>query len=195
MRLEDVGIVNHGIVLARIKPVAEENQEERILFTMQDLSSELGNLHEKSEDKIVIIDRENRPKEIADEKMVVIGLTAQKAYRIEEQHIGKIIPSNFVYLRFDEDKVDLDYFTWYFNEHPNVQRQVQKLLQGTGAVMFLSVQMIRELEIDLPDINLQKELGEMYRLMRAKEKALYARHIAEQKYYRQIMINKLAESE
>lgn len=195
MKLEKLGKVNHGLTISRITAKPDEQQEEIPLFTMQDLNIEMGNYDLKSEGKTVSVSQETFDKSLLSKKnVVVIGLTVHRAYVIENHHVGKIIPSNFAYIYLDESKIDPNYFTWYFNEHPNIKRQLQIAMQGSMGIMALSVQMLRELEIDLPSIEIQRKLGKIYALRRRKEKALYEKYILERDLYKQIMINKLKEA-
>jgi len=195
LKLEKLGKVNHGLTISRIIAKPDEQQEEIPLFTMQDLNIEMGSYDLKSEGKTVSVSKENFDKGLlSKESMVVVGLTVHKAYVIEKHHVGKIIPSNFAYMHLDESKIDLNYFTWYFNEHPNMKRKLQIATQGSMGIMALSVQMLRELNIELPDIDIQKKIGRIYELRRKKEKALYEKNILEKDLYKQLMINKLKEA-
>lgn len=192
MKLEKLGKVNHGLTISRITAKPDECQEEIPLFTMQDLNIEMGNYDLKSEGKTVSVSKDFDKNLLSKENVIVIGLTVHKAYVIQKHHTGKIIPSNFAYLHLDESKIDLNYFTWYFNEHPNIKKQLQTATQGT-IIMALSVQMLRELEIKLPSMQIQKKLGKIYELRRRKEKMLYEKNILEKDLYKQLMINKLRE--
>lgn len=197
MRLEKLkflGKVNHGLIISRITARPDEQKEEIPLFTIQDLNIETKSYESKIENKTVSVSKENFDKELlAKENMVVIGLTVHKACIINKNHVGKIIPSNFAYVYLDESKIDLNYFTWYFNEHPNIKKQLQIASQGSMGIMAISIQMLRELEIELPDIKVQKQIGKVYELRLRKEKILYERNILEKKLYKQLMINKLKE--
>ncbi|WP_297132274.1 restriction endonuclease subunit S [Terrisporobacter sp.] len=191
MKLEKLGKVNHGLTISRIAAKPDQQQEEIPLFTMQDLNIEMGNYDLKSEEKTVSVNKETFDKSLlSKENIVVIGLTVHKSYVIENHHAGKIIPSNFAYIYLDESKIDLNYFTWYFNEHPNIKKQLQVATQGS-IIMALSIQMLRELEIDLPSIEIQRKLGEIYKLRRRKEKVLYEKNILEKDLYKQLMIKAL----
>lgn len=195
MKLEKLGKVNHGLTTSRITAKPDELQEEIPLFTIQDLNIEMGSYYLKSEGKTVSVSKETFDKSLlSKENVVVVGLTAHKAYVIEKHHEGKIIPSNFAYMHLDESKIDPNYFTWYFNEHPNIKRQLQIATQGSMGIMALSVQMLREIEIELPSIETQRKLGKIYELRRKKEKVLYEKSILEKDFYKQLMINKLKEA-
>lgn len=194
MKLEKLGKVNHGLTTSRITAKPDEQQEEIPLFTIQDLNIEMGSYDLKSEGKTIPVSKNNFDKNLLSrENAIVVGLTVHRACVIEKHHVGKIIPSNFAYMYLDESKIDSNYFTWYFNEHPNIKRQLQIAMQGAMGIKALSVQMLRELEIELPSIEIQRKLGKIYELRRRKEKALYEKNALEKDLYKQIMINKLKE--
>ena len=195
MKLEKLGKVNHGLTTSRITAKPDEQQEEIPLFTIQDLNIEMGSYDLKSEGKTITVSKNNFDKNLLSrENAIVVGLTVHRACVIEKHHVGKIIPSNFAYMYLDESKIDSNYFTWYFNEHPNIKRQLQIAMQGAMGIKALSVQMLRELEIELPSIEIQRKLGKIYELRRRKEKALYEKNALEKDLYKQIMINKLKEA-
>lgn len=194
MKLEKLGKVNHGLTTSRITAKPDEQREEIPLFTIQDLNIEMGSYDLKSEGKTITVSKNNFDKNLLSrENAIVVGLTVHRACVIEKHHVGKIIPSNFAYMYLDESKIDSNYFTWYFNEHPNIKRQLQIAMQGAMGIKALSVQMLRELEIELPSIEIQRKLGKIYELRRRKEKALYEKNALEKDLYKQIMINKLKE--
>ena len=146
MKLEKLGKVNHGLTTSRITAKPDEQQEEIPLFTIQDLNIEMGSYDLKSEGKTITVSKNNFDKNLLSrENAIVVGLTVHRACVIEKHHVGKIIPSNFAYMYLDESKIDSNYFTWYFNEHPNIKRQLQIAMQGAMGIKALSVQMLREL--------------------------------------------------
>ncbi|MGL6107709.1 restriction endonuclease subunit S [Romboutsia sp.] len=193
-KLETLGKVNHGLIISRITAKPDELQEDISLFTIQDLNIETGSYELKAEKKTVSVSKESFDKELlAKENAVVIGLTVHKACVIDKSHVGKIIPSNFAYMYLDKNEIDSNYFVWYFNEHPNIKKQLQVASQGSMGIMAISIQMLRELEIELPDINVQKQIGKVYALRLRKEKISHEKNILEKDLYKQLMINKLKE--
>lgn len=193
-KLETLGKVNHGLIISRITAKPDELQEDISLFTIQDLNIETSSYELKAENKTVSVSKESFDKELlAKENAVVIGLTVHKACVIDKSHVGKIIPSNFAYMYLDENEIDSNYFVWYFNEHPNIKKQLKVASQGSRGIMAISIQMLRELEIELPDKKIQEQIGKVYNLRRRKEKILYEKNILEKDLYKQLMINKLKE--
>lgn len=193
MKIDDIGSVTHGITLSRIKANSYDDFDTYKVFTMQDLSRETGQYSIKEElQKVNICKNKFDLSFLSRKNMVVIGLTSYKAMVIGETHKEKLITSNFAIMEFDESKIDPFYFTWYFNEHPEIQKQLAIAMQGTF-IRALSVQMLRELELPMPQLYIQKKIGKVYKLRKTKEKLLFERSILENELYNQLMINKLKE--
>ncbi|MBP2032734.1 restriction endonuclease S subunit [Clostridium algifaecis] len=193
MKIDAMGKVIHGATLSRIEAKVDEEFYIYPIFTMQDLSRETGQYGIKEEIQEVNISKNKFQKNFLSQiNMVVIGLTSYKAIVIGENHKGKLITSNFAIIEFNQNEIDSFYFTWYFNEHPKVERQLRVAMQGS-IIRALSIQMLRELEIAVPPLDIQKKIGRVYHLKKRKEKLLFERNILEDTLYKQLMVNKLKE--
>lgn len=193
MKLCYLGEVIHGVTLSRIEPNLNEKSKSFKLFTMQDLNKETGKYDLVTEEQEVLVDVNKFNEEMLSKKgEVVIGLTSFKATVIEENHEHKIIPSNFAIVDFDNNKLDPYYFTWLFNENPRTKNQLITATQGS-IIRAVNIQMLRELEIPTPSLEIQRKIGKVYKLRRRKEKLIFEKSILEDKLYRQLIINNLRE--
>lgn len=193
MKIADIGNVIHGVTLSRIEPKALEESKAYKLFTIQELNEEVSMFPSKTEDKVIEVSKERFASlYLAKDNMVIIGLTSFKAIPVTHKQIGKVIPSNFAFIELDVNKAEPAYFSWYFNEHSNIEKQLQIAMQGT-IIRALSVQMLRELEIILPPLDVQKAVGKVYTLKKKKEKLIYEKNILEEQLYREIIMKKLKE--
>lgn len=193
MKIADIGNVIHGVTLSRIEPKTLEESEAYKLFTIQELNEEISMFPSKVEDKIIEVSKERFDSlYLAKDNMVIIGLTSFKAIEVTNKQIGKVIPSNFAFIELDVNKAEPAYFSWYFNEHSNTEKQLQIAMQGT-IIRALSVQMLRELEIVLPPLDVQRAIGKVYELKRRKEKLLYEKNTLEEQLYKGIILRKLKE--
>jgi hypothetical protein len=193
LKIDNIGSVTHGATLARIEAKSYDDFYTYPIFTMQDLSRETGQHSTKEEiQKANICKNKFDLSYLSKINKVVIGLTSYKAMVINEAHSNKLITSNFAVIEFDESKIDPFYFTWYFNEHHEIQKQLAIAMQGT-IIRALSIQMLRELEVPLPQLDVQMKIGKVYKLRKRKEKLLFERNILENQFYNQLMINKLKE--
>lgn len=192
MKLEKIGKLSIGWTLSRIEAKPGEDFQEFELFTMQELSKETGN-HDVNIQSQFIKVAEKRLKDLTLSKqgMVVIGLTSYKAFVITKPYENRVIPSNFAYLQCDEG-IDPDYVAWYFNEHPKIQKQLTLTMQGS-IIRALSVQMLRELAIEIPPLSVQQKLGSIYRLKSQRKKLMNEKQKLEELLMNQVMIQYLKE--
>ena len=187
-----MGKLSIGMTISRIEPKLGEASQMFELFTMQELSKETGNYELNVESQHILV-AEKRLKDLTLSKqgMIVIGITSYKAFAITEAYENRVIPSNFAYLECHED-VDPDYVAWYFNEHPHIQKQLTLAMQGS-IIRALSVQMLRELKIEVPRLALQQKLGSIYQLKIKRQKLLIEKRKLEEKVMNHLMIQYLKE--
>ena len=94
----------------------------------------------------------------------IISLIKSKAAPISEQTKEKFISSNFLRCRFDSKILDPWYFCYQFNEGKDFEQQINMYHQGSSlSVKKLTVGIICDLKINLPDIKDQKRIGELYK--------------------------------
>lgn len=174
MKLENVAKIYHGSFLSRIRSKTGVNTINYELFTMQDLSFETGYSSTQSRElSYVDVDQKQLSNlQISSVDDVIIGLSLDKAYCVTEKHANKVIPSNFVIVKFDLDKVDPNYFAWYFNEHSDIKKQMSKISQGS-VLSVISIQMLRDIEIFLPDLDVQVSIGKVYSSAMKKKHLLH----------------------
>ncbi len=163
LRLEQISKITHGVVLNRIKPKAAGDGEVYPILSISQLLDEEEGITD-SEVPTVLVDRKKiKNLNLARENSIVIGLTSfHHAAVLGKKHVGKVIPSNFVSIEFNDGIMDPYYFAWYFNEHPDIRKQRLIAIQGNSSVKVLSIHMIRELIIDCPDLSTQMSIGKLY---------------------------------
>jgi len=193
LKIDNLGKVTHGVTLSRVEGKPGDDKEEFQLFTMQDLSRETGQYNQVVENQEVEVSKDKFDKDtLSKENLVVIGLTSYKAMVIEKNHSNKIIPSNFAIVELNLERVDPYYFTWCFNEHPEIQKQLKVAMQGS-IIRALSIQMLREFIMPLPSLEVQKSIGKVYELKRKRDKFLFQKNILEEKLYNHLLVKKLKE--
>lgn len=176
LKLEQISEITHGVVLNRIKPKVDADGVEFPILSISQLLDEENGITD-SEIPTVLVDKKKVDKLIlAEENSIVIGLTSfHRAAVLGKQHAGKIIPSNFVCIKFNDGIMDPHYFAWYFNEHPQIKDQRQIAIQGNSSVKVLSIHMIRQLDIECPDLATQLSIGKLYHLKRKRDLLLAER--------------------
>lgn len=126
-----------------------------------------------------------------EESMVVIHLLSQRVASIPFIFEKLLIPSNFVVIDFWE-QVDAKFIEWYFNEHAEVRRQFKLATQGSS-VSSLSISMLREMNVSLPPIQLQKRIGKVVQAVQRKKKLLEERMVLEDQYIHGLLLGKMEE--
>ncbi|MED2010642.1 restriction endonuclease subunit S [Brevibacillus borstelensis] len=194
MKLEHYASITQGAFLSRIQTSHSLDAVKLPVYTMREMNEWLSpdpNVSlENQQDVHVSRDRLGLLP-IAKEGLVLISLTGQRAVALKQEHVGKLIPSNFAII---EPSVVLhpDYLEWYINEHPDCKRQLKIATQGT-IVSALSIQMLRTLEIILPPMNVQVKIGNIHRLLHRKKRLLQEKLMLEQQYVKHIMMGYLKE--
>ena len=191
MKIEDIAEVTVGVILSRVKAKPGEEHVKVPILTIQDLNRETGDYSIEEEITVEEINPNKYNSELLSHKgMVLIGITSYKAFVIDENYIGRVIPSYFAIVDLDKEKVDPYYFTWYFNEEESVKKQLTIAKQGSS-IKSLSVQMLRELEVVIPPIEIQRKIGKIYYLRKLKEKKLYEKGILERNLINSLLKRKV----
>lgn len=171
VELGKISTINHGVVLNRVKPKAgQEGMEFPVLTIRQLLQEEEGEAVEHLPCMTAAMDKIGHLR-LAKEGTIVIGLTSfHQAAVLTKKQEGMVIPSNFLILEFPGGIMDPYYFAWYFNEHPAMKEMRQIAIQGDNKVKVLSIQAIRKITIDCPDLVTQMSIGNLYCLQKEKER-------------------------
>lgn len=120
--LEQISQITHGVVLNRIKPKILSEGAEYPILTISQLIDEENGVWDYEVPTALVDKKKVKNLNLAKEHSIVIGLTSfHRAAVLEKQHEGKIIPSNFVSIEFQNGIMDPYYFAWYFNEHPEIK--------------------------------------------------------------------------
>lgn len=99
-----------------------------------------------------------------DELGCIISFIKSKAAPVSTQIGTKCFTSNFLKCDFDTDVLDPWYFCYQFNEGKELEQQIAMYHQGTVlSVKKLTIKLISELKINLPEIEKQRKIGQIYR--------------------------------
>jgi len=169
IRLEDVIAFSAGQNSTRLRSM---DIPEEILLTAADMDSDL--VSETQESTCMIYGAESDDTVYAGD--VVVHLARGKASVVSEQSSGKVISASFVRCEFDKRKLDPWYLCYIINESGAVRISFSRNLQCSyisGA--RLSIATLKGIELELPPIRKQRELGRIYR------KTLRAEYLMKQK--------------
>lgn len=111
------------------------------------------------------------------------------AFCIQEKNAGLVIPSHFVIIRIDKNKVIPEYIAWYLNRE-NMRKYFRMSCAGT--LMQIKPTTVADADIKLPDIKKQAEVVRIHKSSE-EELMLYERLISEKKAYYKMLLNKINE--
>lgn len=163
MKIENVATVTQGVFLSRVS--VHESDSKGVWVDIYNPP----NVRESGKNVFkAFIKPLKKPKEVTTRiGDIIVGISNKKAHAItKEKDIGLVVVSNFVVIRPNHN-IDAAFFSWYFNHHNSMLKQHSLAQQGVGMTV-LSVQAIREMEIDMPDMSIQKNIGKIYVLLEEK---------------------------
>ncbi len=92
---------------------------------------------------------------------VVYSFVSSTAGIVSKENQGKTINQNFAKLIFDESAVDGRYLCYILNKAKKMQKQITIAMQGS-IIRKLTSAILKNLEIELPDLNTQQTIGQTY---------------------------------
>jgi len=193
LNLEQCASVVQGAFLSRIQTSPSMEAVKLPVYTLKEMNEWLSpdpTSSEYQQDIHVAKDRLGSLP-LAKEGLVLISLTGQRAVALQQEHVGKLIPSNFAIIEPSGD-LHPDYLEWFINEHPDCRKQLKIATQGSS-VTALSIQMLRTLDIILPPMDVQMKIGSIHRLLHRKNRLLQERMVWEQQYIKQLLMGYLEE--
>lgn len=188
MRLAELANINTGLVTARKQ--AKITDQEIIKYRILNLKviNKKGyiedNLVEEFEAKERI-----KPVYLTKVRDIVVRLTYPfTAVLIDEGHENMIIPSHFVVIRPDKEKILPEYLYWLLN----TEKVKQELQQNINSTTIGTVKPMSYAELDIERITLQEQaqIGELYMLAK-KELYLLDQIMGQKELYYKEAINKI----
>lgn len=150
MKVSDVVQLLSGPNASRIK----KKYDNGLLYTVADIELDLSQLGTKKRTK-----KRDMPDFFTKIGDVVISLMKQQAAIITPTNAGKMLTSNFVKCQFDGKLLDAWYFCYWINESGEVRRQNYRDVN----LSVYTPRFIDELEMRLPPIETQQQIGELYK--------------------------------
>lgn len=105
--------------------------------------------------------------------------------------IQKAVASSiFIVIRLtDQDTILPDYLTWYLN-HPQSQLLLKEFSKGSG-IPSIAINVLGELEFNLPPLKKQKTIIELYRLRKKEKEITFRLETLRDNYIQQQLLNSI----
>lgn len=188
MRLDEMATINTGLVTARKQD--KKPTDDSIKYKMLNLKA----IHEKGYINDNLLEEFWAKERIKSGYLTQLGdivvrlTTPFTAVLIDEEHTGLIIPSHFVVIRSDLERILPEYLEWLLNTD-KVRQELQQNLNSTtiGTVKPMAYAALNIAFIPLED---QKKIGELYQLSK-KELHLLNRIMGQKELYYKEAINRI----
>jgi restriction endonuclease S subunit len=156
--------------------------DEKSIYTSQNIEEDLSQVDSKS--SFVKKSPSEFSTNIGD---LILGMIICKAAVVSPKNSGLLINSNFAKCMFDAVKLDPWFFCYWLNESEEIAVQTHMInLRG-----ILTPNTVENLEISLPDIFIQRELGTIYRKRKRFEFLLNTEKDEINKLTKQLIKNKM----
>ena len=178
MRLTELANINTGLVTAR-KQAKVTDQE---IIKYRTLNLKVINEKVEANERI-------KPVYLTKVRDIVVRLTYPfTAVLIDEAHENMIIPSHFVVIRPDKERLLPEYLYWLLN----TEKVKQELQQNINSTTIGTVKPMSYAELDIEQITLQEQaqIGEIYMLAK-KELYLLDQIMGQKELYYKEAINRI----
>ncbi|MFC0276846.1 restriction endonuclease subunit S [Enterococcus devriesei] len=155
--LNDVVTIKLGLNLSR---KSEEEKKYINIYTNNDLINDLDTIdYEEGQDNRV--EENNAIIHTVHRGDLVYSFINSISGIVGKANGGKIINQNFAKIEIDENRIDKKYLCYLLNSDKEINREKDIAMQGS-VLKKLSPTAIRNFEVELPDIDRQKKIGNLY---------------------------------
>lgn len=182
-KLKDIAELQPGV---HIKISDDPNTEKVHILGLRDFDDELNYLGNAAE----VDKKEVKDKYIIENNHVLFSTRLKfNAFSLPKNSPNTFVASSsFIILKPRLDKVIPEYLIWYLNL-PKTQAEFDYLSQATGRLPYISRRKLSEIEIELPDLSIQKEITHIVKL-HDKEKQLLQKLTQKKEHYIQSLLLK-----
>lgn len=183
IKLKNIASLQSGVYL---KLSDDSNADTASLLGLRDFDEELEYLGTAVE-----VDRtEVKEKYIVEEHHVLFSSRLKfNAFSLpRESTKSYVASSSFIIIKPNLKKVLSEYLIWFLN-HPETQSEFSSLAQATSRVPYINLKKLEEIEIELPELAIQREIVHINRL-RKKEKQLMQTLVQKKEQYIQSILLK-----
>lgn len=161
IKMDELVTFSAGTNISRLK-------EDVPLYSIDDFEDDFKTSYEYQENDNALSDIKDNVLRKGD---VIFSVMRNKVGIVSEKNEGKFMTSNFVKCQFDKGKLYPWYFCYLINESTSITQQIKKMQQGIlTSINRLTISSIKDLEFELEEYEMQKQIGELYRNILIREK-------------------------
>jgi len=157
LKLSEIVDMTAGLNTTRLTLEQKEN-----MYSVMDLQNDL----EQADGVITLKPDGSEPDYILKTGDFVISLIRGQAAIVSSRNTGRYINANFIKCKFDHSQLDPWYLCYLLNDSSEVSQQRTMLQQNSFSGLYrITAALIGQLDLNLPDIDRQKQAGRIYKSM------------------------------
>lgn len=171
-KLSDIADITLGTILTRVNAGLHDDAIKAETISMQEVSFYAGKSSIEPEKLFSNIKKDKINSCIFTQQGdVLLGLTSRSAMVIGSSRENMLVASNFLKIRIhDTNLLNPMYLCWLINENSFITNYFEKIKQGTAAVHVLTATEVRDIPIDIIQIEKQNQIAKFYKLYLEKYK-------------------------
>lgn len=184
IKLKDIAELQSGVYL---KASENDSADNAYLLGLRDFDEELEYLGTAVE-----VDRAEVKEKYIVEKHHVLFSSRLKfnAFSLpRESTKSYVASSSFIIIKPNLKKVLSEYLIWFLN-HPETQSEFSNLAQATSRVPYINLKKLEEIEIELPELAIQREIVHINRLRRKEKQLMQTLVQKKEQYIQSILLKK-----
>ncbi|SDZ59838.1 Type I restriction modification DNA specificity domain-containing protein [Evansella caseinilytica] len=193
MKLYRLANFTQGAFTNRLETSSSDVETSKVKpLSLKEFNETLGLAYRISNEKnmeITVPKEKLVPQLLTDTFSLILHTHTQKVALLPEKYSGLLLTNNFIKIELTSG-VDADFFQWYFNEHPSIQKQLSVLSEGT-VISLLKLSHLKDLDIDLPPIEKQIIIGKIAKLKKRKKILMAEKLELHQRYIQQKLIKSI----
>lgn len=138
------------------------------LYTQHDFMWDDYQLDDKNDEKIKTINSNIKPT-LTKKDDLLISLLSCRMIKVRSKSINKVITANYLSVKINSNALDLSYLFWLFNSSMSIKKQLHPLFQSSRIFYRLTIRDIYSLNIDLPPIKQQQNIGMLWQTFQRKQ--------------------------
>ncbi|QHW36000.1 restriction endonuclease subunit S [Staphylococcus ursi] len=150
-----------GTILNRLNPVDEAFGTPIMIYDQNMMDTDLGKYRiEQTEPKTITLKEDHNAKCITAGQIVFNMITGESVI-VSSKYSGAILPYNYTHIEVDREKVYPRYLVYWLNHSPKALKQIKLYQQGGSMIKKMTHKQLQALEIPLPSMEQQKQIGDL----------------------------------
>lgn len=138
------------------------------LYTQHDFMWDDYQLDDVNDEKTKIINSNVTPT-LTKKDDLLISLLSCRITKVRSKSINKVITANYLSVKIKNNVLDLYYLFWLFNSSMSIKKQLHSLFQSSLTFNRLTIRDIYSLNVILPPIKQQQNIGMLWQNFRRKQ--------------------------